>query len=87
MQCGRPVASPATGGTMQRRHFESDDTAFPHDAYSVYGYDGIAWHVYGWEIEPESDVESAWADLEMARTGKVVCVMVGDDRHFAFGTD
>lgn len=65
-------------------HYESDDAAFPADAYSVDGYQGVAWRVYGWETEPDEDTE--WSGYEV-RTGRVVAVMVGDDRRFAFEPD
>jgi hypothetical protein len=69
---------------MHKPNYEVDDKAFPADAYSVSRYDGVAWHVYGWETEPTEDTE--WSGYE-ERTGKVVCVMVGDDRRFTFDPD
>jgi len=66
---------------------------FPHyenapeydaDAYKVEGYRGIAWTVYGWETEPDEDTD--WSGYEN-RTGKLVCVMVGDDRRYTFDPD
>ena len=65
-------------------HYESDDVAFPDDAYTVKGYRGVAWRAYGWETQPTEATE--WDGLE-ARTGKVVCVMVGDDRRFVFDAE
>ena len=51
------------------------------DAYTVAGWGaGIAFHVYGWETEPDQDTE--WSGYEY-RTGNLVCGMVGDDRRFA----
>lgn len=67
-----------------RIEFESDDTAFPADAYAVRGYEGIACYVMGWEVEPDEDTE--WSGY-MARTGRVVCIMVGDDGRFAVDQD
>src|SRR4051812_18660462 len=74
--------------------YEVDDKAFPAEAYMVQGYRGVAWRVYGWEIEhvipePWQDEETGeWYDYydepEERRTGRVVCVMVGDDRRFTF---
>ena len=32
---------------MRRPNYETDDAAFPHTAYQVTGYRGVAWHVYG----------------------------------------
>jgi len=69
---------------MRNTHYESDDATFSADAYRVSGYDGVAWHVYGWETEPDEDTE--WSGIEN-RTGKVVCVMIGDDRRFTFDLD
>ncbi len=67
-----------------RQHYESDDKAFPADAYTVSGYRGIAWNVMGWEIAPDADTE--WSGIE-GRTGDVVAVMVGNDRYFTFSPD
>lgn len=53
-------------------------------AFSVRGYRGIAWRALGWEVEPDEDTE--WTGL-YNRTGKVVCVMIGDDSKFAFDRD
>jgi hypothetical protein len=41
---------------------------------------GIAFYALGWETEPDEDTH--WSGIEN-RTGRVVVVMVGDDRHFA----
>ena len=65
-------------------HYETDDAAFSADAYRVAGYNDIAWYVLGWETEPDQDTE--WTGYEV-RTGFVLCVMVGDDRHFAIDPD
>ena len=64
-----------------REHLEEDYETFAADAYRIDGYRGIAWVVYGWETEPTEETE--WSGLE-ERTGRVVCVMVGDDKRFAF---
>jgi len=59
------------------------DTAeeeFP-GAYSVRGSRGIAWRVYGREIEAFEDSEGF---PDWRETGRLVCVMVGDDVRFAF---
>lgn len=73
-----------SGAEISRRNFgvgaEPDDTTFSADAYTVRGYRGIAFYVIGWEVEPTEDTE--WDGLE-ARTGRVVVVMVGDDRREA----
>jgi|SRR5262252_1640933 len=70
---------------IKRPNYETDDRTFPADAYRVTGhYDGIAWYVLGWETEPDEDTE--WSGYEN-RTGRVVAVMVGDDRRFTFEPD
>ena len=66
---------------MNHKHYESDDQAFPAEAYTVDRYSGIAWHVMGWEVKPDEDTE--WSGCEV-RTGNIVCIMVGDDRRFSF---
>lgn len=63
-----------------RMNYDEDDKAFPANAYAVRGYRGIAFYVLGWETEPDEDTE--WSGYEV-RTGRVVVVMVGDDRRFA----
>jgi len=64
-----------------RKSYEQDNATFTADAYEVAGWGkGIAWHVLGWETEPDEDTE--WTGIEL-RTGRVVAVMVGDDRRFA----
>lgn len=67
-----------------KRHYESADDDFPASAYTVRGYAGIAWYVLGWETEPDDDTE--WSGCEN-RTGQVVAIMVGDDRHFSVQPD
>lgn len=64
--------------------WEGDDATFDAPAYRVRGYSGVAWWVMGWETEPTEDTE--WDGIE-ERTGRVVCVMVGDDRRFTFDPD
>lgn len=65
----------------RRPHYEEDDKTFSADAYKIAGQPGVAWRAFGWETEPDEDTE--WSGIEN-RTGKVVCVMVGDDARFAF---
>jgi len=65
---------------MNRYHYESDAESFKADAYTVRGYRGIAFHVYGWETAPDTDTE--WTGIE-ERTGRVIAVMVGDDAQHA----
>ena len=69
---------------MRRANFEVDDKTFPAETYSVAGYRGIAWYVYGWETQPTEDTE--WDGIE-ERTGRIIAVMVGDDRRFTFEPD
>lgn len=66
---------------MRTKNYEADRETWPADAYRVAGHDGVAWRVRGWETEPDEDTE--WSGIEN-RTGRVVCVMVGDDRPFTF---
>ena len=65
-------------------NYEEDDKTFNHNAYSITGWKGIAWTVLGWETEPDKDTE--WSGFER-RTGKIVAVMIGDDRLFSFDQD
>ena len=69
---------------IRRPNFEEDDKHFSAPAYRVNGYGGIAWYVLGWETEPDEDTE--WSGYEN-RTGRVVAVMVGDDRKHTFDED
>jgi len=61
--------------------YERDDKAFSADAYTVDCFEGIAWDVLGWETEPTEETE--WTGYA-EKTGRVVAVMIGDDRHFVF---
>lgn len=45
---------------------------------------GVAWNVMGWQTEPTEDT---WWDGIEERTGRLVVVMVGDDRHFLADPD
>ena len=67
--------------THKSTRWEDDDATFSAEAYTVDGYDGVAWRVFGWETQPDDDTE--WTGIEV-RTGKVLAVMIGDDRRFAF---
>ena len=63
---------------MRRQNWENDDTTFPPDTrYQHVRMRGVAWSIYGWETEPNEDTE--WFGIEN-RTGRVIAVMVGDDR-------
>ncbi len=64
-----------------RKHYEPDPEHFAADAYRLTGASAVAWHILGWETEPDEDTE--WSGYE-ARTGRVVAVMVGDDRCTSF---
>ncbi len=64
--------------------YEKDDKAFPGPAYRIRGEAGVAFWALGWETVADEDTE--WSGIRV-RTGKVVCMMVGDDRHFAFDPD
>ena len=64
---------------MRHTHYEPAPE-YP-DAVQVDGHPGIAWDVLGWETEPDADTE--WTGIE-ARTGRLTCVMIGDDRHWHF---
>lgn len=64
-----------------KRHYETDKPDPYPDAVRIAGHPGIAWYVLGWETEPNEDTE--WSGYE-DRTGRLVCVMVGDDRHWTF---
>jgi hypothetical protein len=66
-------------------HYETDDATFDAEAYTADGWGkGIAWRVYGWETAPDEDTH--WSGTEN-RTGRVVAVMIGDDRRFTFEPD
>ena len=67
-----------------KRHYENDTDSFPADTYRVRQYPGIAFYVLGWETEPDDDTE--WSGYEV-RTGRVLAVMVGDDRRHALDPD
>lgn len=68
----------------RRPNYETDDASFPADAYQETRRPGIAWRIYGWETEPDEDTE--WSGYEV-RTGRIVAVMVGDDRRHTFDPD
>ncbi len=72
---GRTVA-----GIGRVCYVDADPEGFD-GAYRVIGDDGIAWRVFGWEVEPTEDTE--WDGI-MVRTGNLVCVMIGDDHPHLF---
>lgn len=59
------------------------DKQFDGKYYQI-GKRDISWYVLGWEIESDNDTE--WTGIKN-RTGNVVVVMVGDDRHFSYSPD
>jgi hypothetical protein len=72
------------GEQMRKPNYDEDDETFDAAAYTAKGYSGVAWYVLGWETQPDEDTE--WSGLE-ERTGKVIAIMVGDDRRFTFDED
>jgi hypothetical protein len=69
---------------MKRHYDKLVDNEYQADAYRIDGWCGIAWHILGWEIGSDEDTE--WGGYEV-RTGKLIAVMIGDDRHFAVDPD
>ena len=69
---------------MQRNNNYEPAPEYDADAYTVSQYTGVAWHVLGWETEPDADTE--WSGYE-TRTGNLIAVMIGDDRHFSVDPD
>jgi hypothetical protein len=67
-----------------RQNYETDNETFSATAYRVRRYPGIAFYVLGWETEPDQDTE--WTGYEV-RTGRVLAVMVGDDRRHSLDPD
>jgi hypothetical protein len=49
------------------------------DAYQI-GKRDVAWSILGWEMANNEDTE--WSGYQ-ERTGNLVAVMIGDDRHFS----
>ena len=64
--------------------FEPGDSFYREGGYlqavSVAQYPGVAFYALGWEVKDDADTE--WTGIQ-ERTGKVICEMVGDDRHFS----
>ena len=67
----------------QASYVDADSDGYD-GAYRVEGSAGVAWRVFGWEVEPTEDTE--WDGL-MVRTGRLVAVMIGDDRPEIVDTD
>ena len=63
-------------------NYEPDETLAAH--VEVKGYRKIAWRLLGWEVRPDED--TFWSGYQ-SRTGSLVVVMVGDDRHVAVDPD
>jgi hypothetical protein len=79
------VARSAAGGKAMARHIGEATLLNPEATYQVAGYSGIAWAYVGDETEPDEDTE--WTGIEEP-TGRVVMIMIGDDRRrFAFDPD
>ena len=70
----------ASGSILYLPDGSGVDERFP-GAYQVRGYAGIAWRVHGLELET---FETDDGDPDWRETGRLVCVMVGDDSRFAF---
>jgi DMSO/TMAO reductase YedYZ molybdopterin-dependent catalytic subunit len=66
---------------MKKNYDALEAGEYTADAHCVKGWRGVAWHILGWETEPDSDTE--WSGVEN-RTGRLVARMVGDDKHFSF---
>jgi len=71
-----------------RVQYIDDPERWPDDVvYRVRGFRGVACRVYGWQAEPDVEVDDEtgadyWDGESMRSTGMVVVVMVGDDyRH------
>lgn len=65
-----------------RYHYETDEPdAYPDAVRIPSAGVAVAWHVLGWQTEPDEDTE--WSGYE-TRTGRLVCVMVGDDAHHLY---
>ncbi len=69
------IAMIALKGTDMRRYNFETAEEYP-DTYRIKGWPAVAWHVRGWQTEPDADTE--WSGYEV-RTGALVCTMVGDD--------
>jgi hypothetical protein len=61
--------------------YRADEAHFSADAYSVKGWRGIAFGVLGWEQSAPDE------DGDTSDTGKVVVVMVGDDKRWVVNED
>jgi hypothetical protein len=70
--------------TIGRQSYVDADPDGWDGAYTVADEPGIAWRVFGWEVEYTEDTE--WDGI-MLRTGRLVCVMVGDDRPYLYDPD
>ena len=51
------------------------------DRYTVERHGGVAFYLVGPETAPDEDTE--WTGMEEP-TGRVICIMVGDDREWSF---
>ena len=69
---------------MRRMSYETENPDPYPNAVQIDEHPGVAWYVLGWQTEPDKDTE--WTGLE-SRTGRLVCMMVGDDEHHAIDPD
>ena len=60
--------------------FEEGDDLYGVEVVQSKRYGGVAIYPLGWATEP--DAETEWTGYEQ-RTGRVLCVMVGDDKYFS----
>ena len=66
------------------KHYENEGNEFP-GAYRLDRWGkGIAWRILGHETIPDEDTE--WSGCEN-RNGKLIAVMIGDDRMFSVDPD
>lgn len=64
---------------MKRHYAKAPE--YRANAYRIAGWArGIAWRILGWETEPDED--TVWSGYEN-RTGKLVAIMIGDDKYLA----
>ena len=55
-----------------RRHYEEDNKTFPADAYSVAGYKGIAFSVWGWAVVKPGAVPTLAHNLHRQSIGQSI---------------
>lgn len=67
---------------MKLAHYEADQKF--SGSFRIGGWPAVAVRILGWETEPDADTE--WTGIE-ERTGKVVAVIVGDDKKHSVDPD